>query len=79
MAPARDIAETLEIMKAQLELILKRIDSAESKISVIMKREEENSRMLTSVMETMAQMGLVAQPYRKSEQKGGKGEDRAYW
>lgn len=79
MAPAPDTAETLEIMKGQLDLILKRIDSAESKISVLMKREEENNRMLTSVMETMAQMGLVAQPYKKSEQRGGKGEDRAYW
>ncbi len=79
MASGSDASDTLAIMKAQLELILKRLDSAEEKIAAMVKRTEENSRMLSSIVETMQQMGIVAQPYRKTEQKSSAGDDRAYW
>lgn len=79
MGTGSDISDSIEVMKAQLELMLKRIDSAESKISVLMKQVEENNKMLSAMMETMQQMGLLAQPYRKSEQKADSGSDRAYW
>lgn len=71
-------ADTLEVVKAQLELILKRLDSAESKITAIMQKEEENNKMLTSFMDAMQQMGLLSQPYRKSDKHGTKAEDSAY-
>lgn len=79
MVSGQDASDALEIMKGQLELILKRLDSAEAKIASIIKKADENGKMLSSMMETMQQMGLVAQPYRKSDSKSSAGEDRAYW
>jgi predicted transcriptional regulator len=79
MVSGQDDSDAIEIMKGQLELILKRLDSAEAKIASIMKKADENGKMLTSIMETMQQMGLVTQPYRKSDNKSGAGDDRAYW
>ncbi len=79
MVSGQDDSDEIEIMKGQLELILKRLDSAEAKIASIMKKADENGKMLTSIMETMQQMGLITQPYRKSDNKSGAGEDRAYW
>ncbi len=79
MVSGQDASDAIEIMKGQLELVLKRLDSAEAKIASIMKKADENGKMLSSMMETMQQMGLVTQPYRKSDSKSGAGEDRAYW
>lgn len=78
MSPGVDVSDALEIIKGQLEIVLKRLDAAESRLETIMKREEETGRMLSGIMETMQQMGVLSQPYRK-EEKGSRTEDRAYW
>lgn len=79
MAEDSESRHTMEGMRKQLELMMSKVESAEGQIAALMKMEEENNRMLTTLMETLQQMGLVSQPYRKSEQKARKEEDRAYW
>ncbi len=78
MSPGVDVSDVLEIIKGQLEIVLKRLDAAESRLETIVKREEETGRMLSGIMETMQQMGVLSQPYRK-EEKGSRTEDGAYW
>ncbi len=79
MTSGSDLSDTLEILKGQIELLMRKLDSSESGITAVLKKEEENNRILTSLMETLQQMGLLSQPYKKAEQKSHNGEDRAYW
>lgn len=78
MADDSESGQTIDSMRKQLELVMSKLEAAESQISALIKKEEENNRMLSTMMETLQQMGLVSQPYKKTEQKTGKDEDRAY-
>lgn len=73
-----DINPILEMLKNELVNLQRKIASLEEKMDILDRKVEESHMMLTSMMETMQQLGVVSQPYRKTDTKDKKPSDSAY-
>jgi cell division septum initiation protein DivIVA len=73
-----DINPILEMLKDELVNLQRKMSSFEEKMDILDRKVEESHKMLTSMMETMQQLGVVSQPYRKTDIKDKKPNDSAY-
>jgi peptidoglycan hydrolase CwlO-like protein len=71
--------EILSMLRSEISNIHRKIEALEHSVDSFSKTVQENNRMLTSLMSTLQQMGVLSQPYVKSAEKGEKSADRAYY
>ena len=68
----------LQMLRNEIVDLQRRISSIEEKLDAIGSKTDENHRMLSSLTETLQQLGVVSQPYRKSSVAEHTINDRAY-
>ena len=68
----------LRALKDEIVNLQRKVSLFEEKLDAIGSKADENHKMLTTLIETMQQLGVVSQPYRKSGGAERTTNDRAY-
>ena len=76
---AENNEEIMSMLRSEISNIYRKIEALENSVDSFSKTVQENNRMLTSLVYTLQQTGVLSQPYVKSEEKGDKPADRAYY
>jgi septal ring factor EnvC (AmiA/AmiB activator) len=79
MLMAENNEEILSMLMSEISNVHRKIELLEHSVDAFSKTVQENNRMLSSLMSTLEQMGMLSQPYVKSAGKGEKSSDRAYY
>ncbi len=70
--------QVLEMLRNEIADLQRKMSSVEQKLDAVQNSINENHSMLSSVIETMQQLGVVSQPYRKAGSAERSLNDRAY-
>ncbi len=70
--------QVLEMLRNEIADLQRKMTSVEQKLDAIRNSINENHSMLSSVIETMQQLGVVSQPYSKASSADRSLNDRAY-